>query len=324
MNEISPSIWQQNDNGDWRLYFNTDLELIPSSKNNSDLIKDNNTEKNLVLGTLVMTPKGIARLIKSNDNIGILRFKENAKDEKFLLNQIKNSFYCYIFDHSDGINIIRLNLKVIGKIEDIFIELEKLKKINRSKCNYSLIYKSKQLKEEYTFEQLNLLNNSKFLLLRAENIKYKVSRFLNVSQFWFTYSIDGICFSPSQKIRIIGIGLYGSHENKLIFATVKILEGSSITSKIIYEENIEVSPGISKTYAITSIYFSKPITCNPNQDYSILLHTKTNTNSYYGQKGKKIIEGEKGVNFTFKKLEGKYSGSGVESGNFPEIYYYIH
>ena len=326
MSEISPSIWQQNEKGDWKLYFNTDMELNTSSSNNIEQIKiknNNISAKNLILGTLVMTPRGIGRLIKSNDNIGILRFKEDIKEEQFPLNKISNNFNCFIYDYTDGINIIRLNLKVLGKIDDIFLELEKLKKINRNEFNYTLVYNGKSLQNEYPFEQLNILNNAKFLLLKANNIKLTLSRFLNVSQYWYTYSVDGICFSSSQKIKLIGIGLYGSHENKIINSTIKILDGPSINSKIIYEENIDISPGISKIYAVSQIFFSKPIICKQNQDYSVILYSKTLTNCYYGQQGKQLIEGEKGVNFTFKRVLGKSSGSGVESGNFPEFYYCI-
>ena len=67
MSEISPSIWQQNEKGDWKLYFNTDMELNTSSSNNIEQIKiknNNISAKNLILGTLVITPKGIGRLIK--------------------------------------------------------------------------------------------------------------------------------------------------------------------------------------------------------------------------------------------------------------------
>ena len=296
MSEISPSIWQQNEKGDWKLYFNTDMELNTSSSNNIEQIKiknNNISAKNLILGTLVMTPKGIGRLIKSNDNIGILRFKEDIKEEQFPLNKISNNFNCFIYDFTDGINIIRLNLKVLGKIDDIFLELEKLKKINRNEFNYTLVYNGKSLQNEYPFEQLNILNNAKFLLLKANNIKLTLSRFLNVSQYWYTYSVDGICFSSSQKIKLIGIGLYGSHENKIINSTIKILDGPSINSKIIYEENIDISPGIIKVYAVSQIFFSKPIICKQNQDYSVILYSKTLTNCYYGQQGKQLIEGKK-------------------------------
>ena len=329
MNEESPSVWQQDKKGEWKLYFNTDIKPNSSSTKNPEVNKtitnNNILGKKLVLGTLVMTKKGIGRLIKINQEIANIRFKEDIKEEQFNINEISNNFNCFIYDYFDGnSNIIKLKLNVLGKIEDIFEKLEKIKKINRNECNYSLIFKGKLLIKDYTYEQIDLLNNSKFLLLKEQKIKYTVSRYAAVSQYWFISSLDGICFSTSQKIKLIGIGLYGSHENKIIDSTIKILEGSEITDKIILEENIEVSPAINKFYPISQIYFSKPLVCKQNQDYCILLNSKMSTNAYYGRQGKSFVEGEKGVDFTFKRISGRLSKTSVEAGNFPELYYYIN
>lgn len=330
MVEISPSVWQQNEKGEWRLYYNTNLQLnnIPTNNNNNNEgqknKKNNVSKKNLLLGTLVMTPKGIGRLIKIIEGTGIIRFKDNLIEENFPIKEITNDFNCFLYDYSNSLNIIRLKLKVLGKANDIFEELEKIKKINRTEINYSLIYKGMKLKNDYSFEELNIPNNCKILLLNEYNIKYTLSRFPDVGQFWYIYSTDGICFIPSQNIKLLGIGLYGSHENKLINSILKILEGPSLSSNIIYEENIEISPSTNKNNAISKIFFSKNILCKQEKEYSIILISKTVGNCYYGQHGKPVIEGEKGVIFTFKRIQGRTSGSGIESGNFPEFYYSIH
>ena len=329
MSEISPSIWNQDKNGEWKLYFNNDLEINTVQNTNIEQIKvkkNCSSENNFILGTLVMTPKGIGRLIKINENIGIIKFNnDDINEEQIPLNKISNYVTCFIYDYSNNIdNIIRLKIKVNGKVEDIFDELEKIKKIDNNECSYSLIYQGMLLKKEYTLEQINILNKSKFLLIKANNIKYLVSRFTNISQFWFTYAIDGICFSPSQKIKLLGIGLFGSHENKIISAIIRILDGPSYSSPVIYEDNIEIPASLSKINAISQIMFIKPINCKKNQDYSVVLLTKTLTNCYFGNKGKNCIEGEKGVIFLFKKMQGRSSGSGVEAGNFPELYYNLY
>lgn len=330
MSEISPSVWQQNKAGEWKLYFNTDSELIspsPSLNKEQQKCKKNNylSEKNIVLGTLVMTPKGIGRLIKSNDNIATIRLNQDTKEEQFQINNISNYFNCFITEYLNGnSDIIRLKLKASGKVEDIFIELEKIKKINTNENNYLLIYNKNLVNREYTFEQLNILNNAKFLILGKNSVAYTVSRFINIRQYWYLYQVDGICFSPSQNIKLIGVGLFASHDNKVINAIIKVLEGPSTMGKSILEENIEISPSSDKIGAICQIYFSKHISCKQNQDYSIVLSTKTNTNTYYGTNGKQFIDGEKGVGFQFKRIQGKTGGTGVESGNFPELYYYIH
>ena len=36
MSDISPSVWQQNSKGEWRLYFNIDSNYAPSSLTNVD------------------------------------------------------------------------------------------------------------------------------------------------------------------------------------------------------------------------------------------------------------------------------------------------
>ena len=327
MSDVSPSVWQQNTKGDWKLYFNTDMELAPSSISSIDSTKNKknySSEKNFVLGTLVMTPKGIGRVIKINDNKCIIKFKQNNNEQEFFLNEISNNISFLISEYSiDNINIIRLKIKVTGKVDDIFEELNKIKKIKKDECNYSLIFNGIVLKKETTFEQLNILNNCKLLLMSEHNIKYTLSRFVIVNQFWYSYSTDGICFSPSHKIKLIGVGLYGSHENKTIRGTIKILDGASINDKILYEDNIEISPAENKANAVIPINFTKPVLCKQNQDYSVVLTSRASTNSYYGQQGKSTIEGEKGVIFSFKKMQGRNNGTSVESGNFPELYYYL-
>ena len=97
-------------------------------------------------------------------------------------------------------------------------------------------------------------------------------------------------------------------------------------SKTIAEESIEITPSTNtnKLGAITQFYFSKPIFCKQNQDYLIVFQTKVNTNTFYENNGKPFIDGEKGVSFSFKRALGKSGGTGVETGNFPELYYYLH
>jgi hypothetical protein len=331
MSEVSPSVWQQNDKGEWKLYFN--IESVPISKQTS-LNKDQSkykksnalSEMNIILGTLVMTPKGIGRLIKNNSGMATIRLKDGENEELFPIGSITNYFNCFIIDYSNcKIDITRLKLKVSGKVEDIFTELTKLKKINSDENNYSLVYNKNKLNNENTFEQLNLMNNAKLLITSKNKIAYSVSRYINIRQYWYIYPLDGICFSSSQKIKLIGVGLFGCHDNnKIINGTLRILDGPSLMSKTIIEENVEVQPSNNKLGAITKIYFSKPVFCGKNQDYSIIFTTKTNGNSFYGTNGKAEIEGEKGVFFSFKRVQGKNGGTGVESGNFPELYYYLH
>lgn len=328
MSDISSSIWQQNGKGDWRLYFNIDSEFVPSSLPNTDkskIITHNISEHNIFLGTLVMTPSGIGRLIKNDNDLCTIQYTKERNELIFPINKISNYFNCLLFEYNKGnTDIIRLRLKVIGKVEDIFNELEKIKKINREENDYNLVYNGIQLKNDFTFEQLNICNNCKMMLLIKRNILYSISRFSIINKYWFTYSTDGICFSPSKRIILKGIGIFGSYENKKIFGVLKILDGASINCRILYEENIEIPPSETKADAVIKIYLTKPVICKKEQDYSVILFSRNLTNSYCGQGGKSIIEGDNGISFSFKRIQGRSCGTGVESGNFPELYYYEH
>ena len=51
MDDISPSIWQQDNKGEWKLYFNTENEMSSSLMKNpeqSKLIKNNNNLKKIL------------------------------------------------------------------------------------------------------------------------------------------------------------------------------------------------------------------------------------------------------------------------------------
>lgn len=326
MSEISSSIWNQDKNGDWKLYFNTDAELS-SHKTHKEEQKQkdklNLFTKNLMLGTLVMTPKGIGRIIKNIDEIVYIHFDQDNKEYQFPSNEILNYFNCYITFMSKGnIDIVRLKLKVDGKVSDIFDELNKLKKINSEEKNYVLIYNKSQLAKENTFEQLNICNKAKILILEMNETEKKINRFLKSKKFWCNYDNDGICFSPSENIKLSGVGIYSPHDNKVINGVIKIIEGPSIAGKILLEQNAELQPCFDNINIISKIEFSKKIICKKNMDYSILFSTNVTSNCYSGNLGKKIIEGEKGIFFTFKTIIGNTGGSLVEFGNFPEIYYY--
>ena len=327
MSKISSSIWNQDKNGDWKLYFNTDSEISQKNKEQQKLKKTNIniSDKNLLLGTLVMTSKGIGRLIKSTDEIAHVRFNQDITEYQFPINEVSNTFNCYIsFILKGNIDIIRLKLNVAGKVENILEELDKIKKINLNNNNYSLIHNKTLLNPESTFEQLNLENNSKILILELSEQECKISRFQIVQKFWYFSNQDGICFSPSQNIKLLAISLYCPHDNKIMNASIKILEGASFSGKVLIEENAEIQPSNNKLNTMTKIKFNKSVFCKKNMDYTITLTSNSNSNCYSGSKGKAFIEGEKGVKFTFKRIEGNKSRSTVEIGNFPEIYYCLN
>jgi hypothetical protein len=131
-------------------------------------------------------------------------------------------------------------------------------------------------------------------------------------------------FSVSKKIKIAGVGLYGSHEGKTFSGTLRIVEGgTTVTGNVIYEESAEIPPAPSQENCITTMMFKKPVRIKPCVDYTIEFSSTTVGYVYYGCGGKPTIDGEKGVVFEFKYLNGSSYSTGSESGLFPEIYYLV-
>ncbi len=50
---------------------------------------------------------------------------------------------------------------------------------------------------------------------------------------------------------------------------------------------------------------------------------RNNGKTYFGSKGKNVVEGENGINFTFKQVIGNNGRTSVNLGNFPELFYYL-
>ena len=327
MSGISESIWNQDKNGDWKLYFNTEPEISFCSEiyKENQKVKKELSDKNLSLGILVMTPRGIGRLIKNIERISHIRFKQDNEEYEFPSNQISNCFNCYIsLISKNNLDIIRLKLKVDGKISNIMEELTKINKINLEKFTYKIIYNKNLLSNENTFEQLNFYNNIKILILETNEFERKVSRFSCSRKYWCNCEQDGICFIPSENIKISGVGLYRCQDNIIVKGIVKMIEGNSMTGKVLIEENTEIHPCLDNIHTISKVKFSKNILCKKNLEYSLIFITNYVRNCYSGRSGRTVIEGEKGVKFTFKCINGNKGDTSPEYGNFPEIYYYIN
>lgn len=131
-------------------------------------------------------------------------------------------------------------------------------------------------------------------------------------------------FSVNKKIKIAGMGLYGSHESKTFSGSLRVVEGgTNLSGNIIYEEPCEIPAAPSQDQCITTHMFKKPVRIKPGIDYTVEFASTTVGYVYYGCGGKTPMEGEKGVVFEFKYLNGANYSTGAESGLFPEIYYLV-
>ncbi len=323
MNPIKQSVWRQDTKGEWKLFFNTEypqIEIENTQKQKSYINKIN--PKTLNLGTLVMTPDGIGRLLKIENQTAKITMSKTKKEEHYPIDKISNYFVSLIKVYDKEIsNWFRINLPVNGNVETLKKILIEMKIVDLQISDYLLVTNGTELKDEYTFEQLSLKSNCKILLCGQKLINCKVNRFNQVLNWWYSYNMDGITFSCNKKIKLTGIGMYGSHEGKTQNGTLKIYENDT-PSNLLCDEIIEISPAADQSNAIVPINFKKPIVIRQNIDYTIQFQCSNYCYLYYGNGGIATVEGEKGVEFYFKFTQGSAHGTNVQSGNFPELYYY--
>ena len=324
MNQIKQSIWKQDQNGEWKLFFNTEINNTVGEleqKQKSHGINQIN-QKILNLGTLVMTPEGIGRLLKIENEIGTIKISKTKQELNFPLNKISNNFVALIKVYDKEIsNWFRITLPVNGNIETLKKIIIEMKIIDLSISDYLLVTNGTELKDEFTFNQLNLKSNCKILLCGQKLVNCKVNRFHHTLNWWYSYNTDGITFSCNKKIKLTGVGMYGSHEGKTQNGTLKIYE-NEIPTNLLCEEIIEILPSADQSSAVIPINFKKPIVIKQNIDYTIQFQCSNYCYLYYGNGGVSTVEGEKGVEFYYKFTQGSTYGTNVQSGNFPEFYYY--
>lgn len=329
MSTIPSSIWNQDKFGKWKLFFNTEQDISFSNKIDKKKEQKNINlhDKNLIQGTLVMTPKGIGRLIKSLNGIGYIRFSQEVKEEEFPLNEISNIFTCYVtIMKKENMEKIRLKLPVEGTVQNIFEELAKLEKISNEFNSYSLIYNKNRLKQDNSFDQIKIENNAKILLLSDSEVivEKKINRFVKENRGWrYSVSKDAICFSPSEDIKLLGASIYCIVDSDIInniTGYLKVVEGQSHLGKVLVEESIEI-PKAPISNMRKKIKFKKNIICKKNMDYTISIFTNNIGRAYCGFNGKPLVEGEDGINFTFKKGNNRDTLSSPLMGNFPELFY---
>ena len=325
-NEHLPSVWKQTEQGNWKLFFNLNEESIQKVENETQIktLFDTANKKGLKMGSLVMTPKGIGRLIKLDNKIATIKFLKDDQEETFEEALILSEFSIFlrILD-KDLSNWFRIMVPANGSVESLKKQIEELKIIDSNSSNYILIFNGSETKDEYFFDQMDLRPGSKFLLCGLKMTQCKMSRFTVTYNWWYTYNSDGISFSVNKRIKLAGVGLYGSHESKVQNGTIKIFEGNCTNMGcVFYEEAVEVPPAAEQNNSVMPITFKKPVNIKPQIDYTIQLICSNYCYLYYGGGGKSTVEGERGVEFVFKYSLGSGHGTGIESGNFPEFYYY--
>ena len=162
------------------------------------------------------------------------------------------------------------------------------------------------------------------LIKTLEKKPHMIKRFTNAKKNSY-YSCDNITFNVNKKIKLTGIGLYGTSSGRFVRSHIKLMEGSPQSSvKIMVDEDYDIPPGADVNNCVTVFKFYSPIAIMPNIDHSVCLNLRPGDpdadDVYIGEGGTSMIEGDLGIVFNFKK--GQNSGvTNIERGAFPEFYY---
>lgn len=330
INNFQRSIWKQTQDefgDDWKLFFDvnakekTNISKTTSADQHVKLV-NYTAKKNLILGTPVMTPSGIGRLVKQDKNLSTVKLMKTNEDVNFEEEEILINFPLYIrVIDKEFSNWHKIFVPTNGNVSSIRKCLEERKVVEMEKF-FTLVFNTIELKEETFFDQLDLRPESKILLFGLKSNQCKLVRFTKLNSWWYTYATDGISFSVNKQIKLSGLGMYGSHEGKIQLGNLTIHEGNNNTGVTLFEEAIEIPASPSETEPIVPIKFKKPITIKAGIDYTLQFHCTNYCYFYYGSQGKKKVFGDSKVEFEFKFTNGSNHGSSAESGNFPEFYYF--
>jgi len=84
-NDISESIWKTTKNGDWELFFDCDqkTDVSLSSDVHIKSFQEGTLGSTFKMGSLVITPKGIGRLIKLENELATVKFLKTEEELNF-------------------------------------------------------------------------------------------------------------------------------------------------------------------------------------------------------------------------------------------------
>jgi len=325
INEKEEPVWKQTKLiGDWIRIFDCqkDTNIV---KQAFDVVKNKIPDDNdIKLGSIVMTPNGPFRLLKVEDNIATIRHINTDKVLTTNKTDISLTFNIIVRLIGQVNSWFKITLNSNGGVEELKKKIEELRIINSDKLDYIIIHNGGILRDGLFFDQLNFKPNTRILLRTIDKKPHTIRRFTSCKKNSY-YSGDNIIFNVNKRIKLAGVGLYGTSTGRAVMSHVKFMEGSlDSSSKVIIDEDYDIPPGESINNCITNFKFYSPISLNPLQDYTIALNLRPGDpdadDVYIGEGGQDMVEGDLGIVFTFKK--GKNSGvTNVTRGAFPEFYY---
>jgi len=188
-----------------------------------------------------------------------------------------------------------------------------------------IFYKGKELnKSNESIEKMGVMPFCKFLIISTMGKPLVVNRFSTTNNGWgySSSSVDGISFSPSRDVRVIGFGIYTPENDTVVNGTANFVSGNDAKGPTIFQKEVQVSKnGDNPENKIWRFMFDRPVKVRAGDVHCCVVELKSG-NTYYGSSGSNTSTGEQDIVFNFTECVGSSNGTGPSSGQVPEIYYF--
>lgn len=336
------SIWFQDHNHQWALFRPKNLSFSASLKELENLAMDGEIQKASadkdddklfyqtkrkieIKGQTVYVPEGYGTIQKVNGENGTITVKG-----KNFLNEYQRKQVMYdipidlLMTESSVFRNERVLVSANSQAKDIVEKIEEL--LGSSKIlNFTIFYKGKPFeKGPETCECLGIVPETKMCVCFSLGKIKIVNRYKNIYNGWgySSTSVDGITFTASRALRVIGFGIYLPEHGKELEGKAKLYKGNS-TSKEEYtlmKTFLLRANDTSYNPKIGQCLFDKAIDLPIGEQMSCFIEVHSNT-SFYGSNGQATAVGEDDTIFTFHSCKCSTNGTSLSSGQIPEIYY---
>lgn len=179
-----------------------------------------------------------------------------------------------------------------------------------------------------SLEKMGINSSSRLVVLACLSNPVSVNRFGIVYTGWCysASSIDGISFTANKDIRVVGFGIYCSEKGDALYGTARFVKGPDAKGTALATKEVTIvpqNPGDPES-KIYKCMFDRPMLVKGGDVHSCVVEIKGGS-SHYGSSGMATVtENQEGrdITFTFQACNGSSNGTGIASGQIPEVYYY--
>jgi hypothetical protein len=342
MAESTAVIWRYTNENKWSLYNNTQYQLpvvkeepSKASKDGANkasiLKKEKNTPfyfakiKSETKGSVVYTPKGYGIIQGIKLDSGLISVKVNNEVSDYSKNDVINEIPIDLtFISNSGKREDKTLLSMHSTAKDV---IEKIESEHEGDTTVAMriFFKGKELsKSNETLEKMGITPFSKFLIISTMGKPLIVTRFGTIYQGWgySASSVDGVSFSVSKDIRVIGFGIYTPEVDTPVTGTARFVSGNDAKGAVLFQREVSVVRNLDNPEnKVWRCMFDRPIKVKAGDVHCCVVELK-NGNTHYGSGGNNTSTGEGDVVFNFLECVGSFNGTGPSSGQVPEIYYF--